>query len=73
MPFTIEKAHGILVCPECHSVLVQDADALVCTNPIERLRYPVLDGIPRLLKVEADVLTQDAWQAVMVRAGRAAE
>lgn len=72
MSFTIEKARGILVCPECHSELVQDADALVCTNPAERLRFPVTDGIPRLLKVEAEVLAQDAWRAVMVRAGRSA-
>lgn len=71
MSFDFEKSRSYLVCPKCHSGLVQDGDALVCTNPDVRLRYPILEGIPRLLVDEADELTPDVWQDVMTRNHRA--
>jgi uncharacterized protein YbaR (Trm112 family) len=70
MTFDFEKSRSFVVCPKCHSALIQDGDALVCTNPDVRLRYPILDGIPRLLVDEARELTPDEWRAAMQRAGR---
>lgn len=70
MTFNFEKSRSYLVCPKCHSDLVLDGESLVCTNPQVRLRYPILEDIPRLLLEEAEVLTPEAWSAAMQRAGR---
>jgi uncharacterized protein len=70
MTFNFEKSRSYLVCPKCHSDLVQDGESLVCTNPEVRLKYPILDDIPRLLADEAEELTAEAWAAAMQRAGR---
>lgn len=70
MKFNFEKSKSYLVCPKCHSDLVQDGESLVCTNPEVRMKYPILEEIPRLLVEEAEVLTPEAWAAVMQRAGR---
>jgi uncharacterized protein YbaR (Trm112 family) len=53
MGFNFEKSSSYLVCPKCHADLVKDGDSLVCTNPDVRLKYPILDEIPRLLVEEA--------------------
>ena len=73
MTFNFEKSRSYLVCPRCHADLVLDGDSLVCTNPDVRLRYPILEDIPRLLVEEAEQLSPDAWAAVMQRAGRIAQ
>ena len=71
MAFDFEKSRSYLVCPKCHADFVMDGDSLVCTNPEVRLRYPILEDIPRLLADEAEELSVDAWKKVMQRAGRA--
>jgi len=73
MAFNFDSCRGYLVCPKCHAELVQDGDALVCTNSEVRLRYPILEDIPRLLVDEAEVLSPEAWQAVMQRAGKSTQ
>ena len=70
MTFNFEKSRSYLVCPKCHADLVQDGDSLVSTNPDVRLRYPILEDIPRLLADEAEELSPDTWKAIMQRAGR---
>jgi uncharacterized protein YbaR (Trm112 family) len=70
MAFDFAKSQHLLVCPKCRAPLVQDGDSLVCTNPDVRLKYPILEDIPRLLVDEADELTLEAWQAVMQRAAK---
>lgn len=70
MAFNFEKSHSYLVCPKCHADLVLDGDSLVCTNPDVRLRYPILEDIPRLLADEAEELAPDEWKVVMQRTGR---
>lgn len=70
MPFDFEKSRPYLVCPKCHSDLVMDGEALICTNPDVRLSYPILEGIPRLLIDEASQLNPEDWRRVMQRAGR---
>jgi uncharacterized protein len=70
MSFDFDKVKGILVCPECHSDLIKDGDSLVCTNPEVRLRYAILEGIPRLLVDEAEKMTSQDWVSVMQEAGR---
>ncbi|HUY74135.1 MAG TPA: Trm112 family protein [Candidatus Dormibacteraeota bacterium] len=43
----------ILACPKCHGkvTLVDDSSALEC--PKDRLRFPIVDGIPVMLIDEA--------------------
>ncbi|MFN9720089.1 MAG: Trm112 family protein [Planctomycetota bacterium] len=67
MAFDFEKCRHYLQCPRSRSPLVRDGEWLVCTNPDVRLRYPILEEIPRLLVDEAEELTPEAWQAVMQR------
>ena len=67
MAFDFAKSQQFLVCPKCRAPLVQDGNSLVCTNPDVRLKYPILEDIPRLLVDEAEELTPEAWQAVMQR------
>ena len=70
MGFDFAKSQQFLVCPRSRAPLVQDGDSLVCTNPDVRLKYPILEDIPRLLVDEAEELTPEAWQAVMQRVAR---
>ena len=70
MTFNFEISKSYLVCPKCHSDLVADGESLVCTNPEVRLRYPILEDIPRLLVEEAEELSMEAWTAAMQRLGR---
>ena len=69
MVFSLNAHQTMLRCPKCRSALVQDGDSLVCTNPDVRLRYPVLEGIPRLIVDEATELTSEEWNAVMATLG----
>ncbi len=70
MSFDFDKIQGILVCPKCRSDLVRDGDSLICTNPDVRLRYAIVDEIPRLLVDEAKTLTPEEWSAAVQRSGR---
>lgn len=70
MAFDFAKSQQFLVCPRSRAPLVQHGDSLVCTNPDVRLKYPILEDIPRLLVDEAEELTPEAWQAVMQRVAR---
>jgi len=70
MGFNFEDMKTRLVCPECHSELIRDGDTLVCTNPEVRLRYDIVDEIPRMLVDEAKRLSVEDWAEVMRRSGR---
>lgn len=53
------------VCPACrHTVLYHD-HAWVCTSEECRLRYPIVDDIPKFLVEEAAQLSHDEWRAVI--------
>ena len=54
-----KKLLDILVCPLCKGKLVYDrkADELIC--PVDRLAFPVRDGIPVMLEDEARQLAPD--------------
>lgn len=43
----------ILACPACKQPVVQENDAIRCTNPACGLLYPIRDGIPIMLIDEA--------------------
>lgn len=73
MAFDFEKIKSILACPKCRGDLVFDGQSLICANPDERLSYPILNDIPRLLADEADELTVADWTAVMQRHSRCPE
>lgn len=54
-----KKLLDILVCPVCKGKLVYDkkAQELICR--VDRLAYPVRDGIPVMLEEEARLLPAD--------------
>ena len=64
----------ILACPQTKAPVVETEEAgahwLVSTDAATRYRYPVRDGIPIMLADESETLDEDAWRAVMDRAGR---
>ena len=68
MPFNFEAVSDILACPQCHGQLIYVDDALVCGQKEHRLKFPVVDGIPRLLVDEATELTQEEWESFQQRA-----
>ena len=69
MPFDFAAVSDILACPECHGSLFAVDDALICACSDDRkLKFPVVDGIPRLLVDEATELTQEQWDALRQRA-----
>ena len=73
MPFDYNKVKHILVCPQTKAELVHDDTALVSTDPLARLSYPILDEIPRLLVEESSELTSEDWAEVMKRHNRSQE
>ena len=64
-----KKLLDILVCPICKGKLVyqKSAGELVCK--VDRLAYPIRDGIPIMLVDEADTLDEAAWEAAMAAPG----
>ncbi|MEZ6043032.1 MAG: hypothetical protein R3C20_21240 [Planctomycetaceae bacterium] len=70
MAFEFEKIRSILVCPKSRSELVMEGDTLISTCAETRLRYAIVDDIPRLIVDEAQTVEQDAWSAIMQKHGR---
>ena len=54
-----KKLLDILVCPVCKGKLVYDKKALELICRVDRLAYPVRDGIPVMLEEEARQLPAD--------------
>jgi len=45
---------AILACPACRADVRLDGEKIICQNPNCGLRYPVKDGIPIMLRDEAE-------------------
>ena len=45
---------AILACPEFKAPVQEKQEKIVCQNPKCGLRYPIRDGIPVMLKEEAE-------------------
>ena len=54
-----KKLLEILVCPICKGKLVHNAKASELLCPVDRLGYPIRDGIPVMLREEARELPAD--------------
>ena len=50
----------ILVCPICKGTLKFDRDAATLTCRVDRLVFPIRDGIPVMIESEATPLAEDA-------------
>lgn len=48
---------SILVCPECQSPLVYDKQNKILVCKADKLAFPIIDGVPRMLLEEAKKLT----------------
>ena len=53
------KLLEILACPICNSTLVYDKTAQELLCKVDRLAFPVRDGIPVMLEVEARTLSTE--------------
>lgn len=54
-----KKLLDILVCPLCKATLTYDKEAQELICKIDRLAYPINDGIPVMLESEARSLDSD--------------
>jgi len=52
----------ILVCPKTHARLVQVGDWLYSTDPNDRRKYPIRDGIPIMLIEESVPVSQEEYE-----------
>ena len=59
-----KKLLDILACPICKSTLIykQDAQELLCKA--DRLAFPIRDGIPVMLEVDARELSEEEIDAL---------
>ena len=53
------KLLDILVCPLCKKALTYDKDAQELICAVDKLAYPISDGIPVMLESEARSLDSD--------------
>lgn len=58
-----KKLLDILACPLCKGKLVLDNQAQVLICRVDRLAYPIRDGIPVMLENEAKALSLDELEA----------
>jgi uncharacterized protein YbaR (Trm112 family) len=61
-----------LVCPKCRTEVVRDGESFVCASAACRLRYAIIDDIPKFLVEDAEHLAAEDWGRIMERRGRAA-
>jgi len=60
----------ILCCPETKADLVLDGDTLVSTDKNTRRRYKIENDIPIMLIDESEILSVEAWEAIMRKHGK---
>lgn len=65
------KLLEILVCPETKAELVLDGETLVSVDPATRRRYRIEDNIPVMLIDESEQLSQEDWEQIMKKHGKA--
>ncbi len=64
---------ALLCCPVSRKPLVQKGDWLVSTDPETRLRYPIRDEIPVLLREESEELDLESWSLVIEQSSSPSE
>jgi uncharacterized protein YbaR (Trm112 family) len=57
-----KKLLDMLVCPLCKGQLILKDKELICR--FDRLAYPIKDGIPVMLEVEARLITLEEKEAL---------
>ena len=70
MPLSLDMLLSLLRCPKSKTPLVHDGEALVCADPICRLRFAIKEEIPIMLLDEATELPVEDWGEIMRRNGR---
>lgn len=51
-----------LICPDCRRPLARIEDKYICSDGECRRAYPIIEGIPKLIVDDADVLEHNDWQ-----------
>ena len=67
MPFNFEAVRDILACPQCRGELLCIGDSLICNSDTHRLKFPITDGIPRLLLEESSPVLDEEWDELSKR------
>lgn len=62
MTFDFEAVRDILACPQCRGELICVGDFLICNSEEHRLKFPITDGIPRLLMEESSAVSEEEWE-----------
>jgi uncharacterized protein len=52
-------------CPISKALLLLDGDSLVSTNANMPYRYKIIEGIPVMLKEDAELLQPEEWKRIM--------
>lgn len=68
-PFNFAAVKDYIRCPASGAKLVLAEDALVSTDPEQRLRYAIVNGIPNLIIDDAESMPLADWQTVMQQSG----
>lgn len=68
--FDFDSVQEYLRCPKTRAEFVYHEGGLINVDPESRLRYPVEEGIPRLLEANAAQLAVEDWQSAMEAQGR---
>jgi|TARA_Y100000994_G_scaffold190763_1_gene159841 uncharacterized protein YbaR (Trm112 family) len=69
MSFNFGAVSDILACPQCRGELICIGDSLICNSSDQRLRFPIVDGIPRLLLEESSPLSDEQWDELKKQQG----
>ena len=71
MTFNFEAVQNILACPQCRGELTCVGEFLVCNSDSHRLKFPITDGIPRLLMDESSPVSDEEWDELCNRQDKA--
>ncbi len=61
MSFNFDAVSDILACPLCRHELICIGESLICDSQQHRLKFPIVDGIPRLLQEESSAVSDEQW------------
>lgn len=53
------------VCPKCRTPVVRQPEAFICGSADCRLKYAIVDDIPRFLVDDAEQLAPEEWRQIV--------
>ncbi|WP_166819647.1 hypothetical protein [Thalassoroseus pseudoceratinae] len=68
--FNFAAVQELIQCPASGAALLTTGDALISTDPEQRLRYAIVNGIPNLIVEDAESMPLADWQDFMRQSHR---